>query len=125
MQSKKLSYIITTSYMFLILVLSLKPGSKDGADGIASQIFFNFLHIPAYAIMTYLILRCFLTLSYKVYAISFAISMSHGVFIEFLQIFVPRRTASLMDIGLNSIGILSALLFYHKLYANRYPLNVN
>ena len=125
MQSKKLTYIITMSYMFLILILTLKPGSKHGAHGIVSQIFFNILHIPTYAILAYLILRCFSVISYKAYAASFVISVLYGAFMEVLQMFVPLRSASLMDIGLNSIGILSALLFYHKLYAFRYPLNAN
>lgn len=125
MQSKKLTYIITTSYMFLILAFTLKPGSKEGAHNIAAQVFSNFSHIPAYAILAYLILRCFSVINYKAYVESFMISVLYGAFMEFLQMFVPLRTASLMDIGLNTIGILLALLFYHKLYPLRYPLNAN
>lgn len=111
--------------MFLILAFTLKPGSKEGAHSIAAQVFSNFSHIPAYAILAYLILRCFSAISYKAYAVSLITSVSYGALMEFLQIFVPLRTASLMDIGLNTIGILLALLFYHKLYPLRYPLNVN
>ncbi len=124
MQRKRLNYIfVTLLYMVALCYIALRPGSNRGGDSIPRQIISNFLHIPAYAIMTYLVMRCFSTISYKIFAISFAISMSHGVLIEFLQIFVPRRTASLMDVGLNSIGILLTLLFYYKLNINRLAFN--
>lgn len=125
MQRKRLNYIfVTLLYMVILCYISLRSGGNRGGDSIPRQIISNFLHIPAYAIMAYLVMRCFSIISYKIYVISFAISTSHGVLIEFLQIFVPHRTASLMDVGLNSIGILSTLLFYYKLNINRLTLDV-
>jgi VanZ family protein len=41
-----------------------------------------------------------------------AISMAYGVFDEGHQYFVPGRTASLMDMGLNLAGVVLGTLGY-------------
>lgn len=112
MNKKRVAFIlITIFYMAGICFFSLRPGSSGHGEGMATQIFWNFLHIPVYGILAYLVLRCFSVVNLKAYSASFIIAVLFGAFNEFLQSFVPFRTVSLMDIILNGIGVAAALFF--------------
>lgn len=125
MKQKTTAYIsITIIYVILLLYISLSPLPQASATG---QIVHNLLHIPAYGVLAYLILCCFSVMVLKVYAISFLLSFGFGSLIEFLQIFTPGRTASLMDVMLNSIGILACFTYVYwsqkiKLRINIFPI---
>ena len=74
------------------------------------QIVSNLLHIPAFAALTFFWLKSFRR---ERYLLSNSLILL-GVFLfsisdEIHQSFVPGRTASLMDIGLNALGILLGL----------------
>ena len=116
-ENRKTSFILITAlYMVGLCLFSLKLGSHNHEAGVASQVFSNFLHIPAYAILAYLILHSFSAFSLKMYVISFIIAALFGVFNEFLQLLVPSRTASLADVILNGTGasFLFFTYFFHK-----------
>ena len=116
--------IVTVIYMLAILLVSLKSGSGSDVSVFKSQALNNFLHIPVYGILAYLIFRCFTALSSKICVISFSISVLYGAFIEFLQIFIPDRTASFIDIGLNAIGVLFVILHFYRQNIKRLALGV-
>lgn len=73
------------------------------------QIIANLAHIPAYALLTFLCLKSFVGSASKNHIIlSFFILAGLALFAisdEFHQSFVPGRSASFMDIGLDLIGI--------------------
>ena len=108
---KFINYITVALYMIVLCFGSLAPAGSMPGDGtsLARQIFHNFLHIPAYAGLTYL------WVSYlgpktgrvarKTLFISAGIAMAYGILMEYLQSFTPDRQMSLMDVGLNAIGV--------------------
>ena len=110
MNHKRTGYIfITLLYMLMITYFSLRPGSQVYHGSIARQVVSNFLHIPAYGLLLYLILRSFLSTSSWAYIFSFVTSSLFGILNEYLQSFVPGRYPSVMDALLNVSGSFSAL----------------
>ena len=111
MNHKRTGYIlITLLYMMIISYLSLRPVSQGYHGSIAQQAVFNFLHIPAYGLLFYLILRSFSSAGVGAYLFSFTIAVLFGVINEYLQSFVPGRYASVTDALLNGAGSGAALL---------------
>ena len=86
----------------------VKAGSK------ADQILSNLAHIPAYGILTFMWLKSFNDFTrHKSRALIIG-AVLVGLFLfsitdEIHQSFVPGRTASVMDVGLDLLGILIGL----------------
>jgi len=81
---------------------SLPDNSLPGEGSSVEQLLSNLAHIPAYAILSILWIKSISSTTYiiAVFIAIFAISD------EVHQSFIPGRTASLMDIVLDFIGIL-------------------
>ena len=98
--------------ILIIYMSSIPDRSYLGVSSATEQILSNLAHIPAFALLALLWLkslnlegnRLLLDLFILSGLILFALST------EFLQSFVPGRTASFMDFGLDLIGILSIFL---------------
>ena len=70
----------------------------------------NLAHIPAYALITYLWLRSFVgPHKYITYLIIIGVLL-FSISDEIHQSFIPGRTASIADFGLDLIGIFSGIL---------------
>jgi len=80
---------------------------------LSEQIISNLAHIPAYAFLTFLWLKSFAGTEPKNSIIVFSLILSGLVLFavadEIHQSFVPGRTASFMDIGLDLMGIFFGL----------------
>jgi len=74
------------------------------------QVISNLLHIPVYAVFTFLWLRSFVG-SYKfiTYLVIFGVLL-FSISDEIHQSFIPSRTASITDFGLDLIGIFLGIL---------------
>jgi len=105
--------LVTATYMAALAYVSLRPGLSSGEGEPLRGVIDNFLHVPAYAILT-LFLLCSINININKYKKVFVIAFVFGVLMEIGQSFVPNRYMSLMDVGLNSIGIVFALYFYSK-----------
>lgn len=118
MNIKRSIYIaITLFYMTMLSCVSLRPISGGEGVSAAREAFNNFLHMPAYALLTYLLIECFPPSRYRFHA-AFLSAAAFGFILECLQSLVPGRFVSGLDVLLNSLGALSVFLFYTK----RYPL---
>ena len=77
------------------------------------QIISNLAHIPAYSLLTFLWLKSFAGTESKNNTIAFSLILAGLVFFavsdEIHQSFVPGRTASFIEIGLDLIGIVLGL----------------
>ena len=82
----------------------------------------NLAHIPAFAVITFFWLRAFMGASkastYMIILGIFLFSVSD----EFHQSFVPGRTPSISDIGLDLIGMLIGVTIL-KLIKTQQPVN--
>lgn len=111
--------LYTIAYMIGILGFASIPDASDNADYRLplNAIMYNFLHVPAYAILVFLWFRALYQESRSkqrsiIYAVG--ITMAFGILQELVQSFVRGRFMSLADIGLNTIGIALAVLYIHK-----------
>jgi VanZ family protein len=83
-----------------------------GIDSATEQILSNFGHIPAFAFLALLWLKTFNLNGDRLFSNLFVLPglVLFAISTEFLQSFVPGRTASFMDFGLDLIGILSGFM---------------
>ena len=107
--NKVLIYIALALYMVTLGSVSLitQPLPEDLVPG-WQGVYNSYLHIPAYAVLTYLWIR-YLGLGSddrKQVLFSVAvIAMAYGILMEYLKIYTPDRFPSLMNVGLNAVGV--------------------
>lgn len=101
--------------MGILLIVSAVPGapSHGGQDtgllGLIPPIVQNLLHIPAYALLTFLWLRALEGhgLAFRrCLAVAVLIAAGYGGALEALQAWVPGRSAAAGDLLLNLAGVL-------------------
>ena len=101
------------STLLIICMSSIPDKTLWGSGSLSEQIISNLAHIPAYALLTFLWLKSFAGSESKNNIIVFFLILAGLVFFavsdEIHQSFVPGRTASFMDIGLDLLGILFGL----------------
>ena len=108
--------IVTVLYMVVLAWLQLKDLSQSSGKGVhsVSQLLHNLAHIPAYAILTFLLLRSVENINLKTKLTSFAIAFIYGIFMEICQSLNPQRFASFGDICLNTVGIFLIIYLQDK-----------
>ncbi len=102
----KLAWTFTIAYAILIFVLSSFPYGPPEPD-ILEKVSATFKHILEYSVLGFLLLASFRSSKKtKKYAFCLAILFTtfYGVTDEFHQLFVPFRTASIMDILADAFG---------------------
>ena len=115
--TKKHWITITIVYMVLLLLVSLKPAAETmGPPSGLKQAAHNFLHVPAYAILVFLLFNCRLPALRRFGGgpalrrfgggglTCFIIAVIYGALMEHLQSFSPGRLPSVLDIILNTLG---------------------
>jgi VanZ family protein len=124
----KVTYLLASIAITCTIVLlsSIPEQSLPGAGTLTEQILSNLAHIPAYGVLAYAWLKSF---GITVYKEKFPVTMI-GVLMglvlfsisdEILQSFVPGRTPSLMDIGLDLLGICVGLTVLQNLQRRSFP----
>jgi VanZ family protein len=104
--------------MLLILIGSLLP-AQPKEEPFWKEMLHNLVHVPAYAGLMFLWLRTMKFFGQTAIMVrdAFVISFVYGVMIEFLQGFVPGRDPSVLDVVLNTLGIMITIVFAkHKNY---------
>jgi hypothetical protein len=107
------------SLMAFIFLISSIPGEADsGALKVLMSLdpqWQNLLHIPLFGLLQTLWLRAFARMGRSGRAAvltCLGISLAYGVCDEFHQLLVPGRYASLLDMGLNLVGVSVATLVF-------------
>jgi len=103
-----------------IIYMSSIPESSTPGSGLFAEIIWNLLHIPAYFLITILWLKAFRTKESLRWPSNMQLLILVGLILfafsdEIHQSFVPGRTASLMDIGLDILGIFLGLVVFKNL----------
>jgi VanZ family protein len=115
------SLLITCSIVFLS---SIPDQCLPGYGSLSERTLFNLGHIPAYALLTYLWLSSFTRTRTETYSFKITLIVIVGLVVfaisdEIHQSFVPGRTPSFMDFGLDLLGILIGLTFLRQLRIRR------
>lgn len=92
---------------FFIIYMSTRPDRQYlPVESSVEQLISNLAHIPVYAVLTFLWLRSFVgSHKYSSYLIIIGILLV-SISAEVIQSFIPGRTASIKDFGLDIIGII-------------------
>jgi len=111
---------ITLSYVALLLGASLMPMPVSPTEENRSFFFDpsvqNLLHIPAYAVLSFLLASLFTWSSiprFHVMGMIVIIALVVGIIMELVQIPIPGRYTSFQDIILNCIGIIAGMAGYY------------
>ncbi|MBW1799012.1 MAG: VanZ family protein [Deltaproteobacteria bacterium] len=100
----------------IVYMSSIPDKSMWGFGSMGEQIVTNLAHIPAYALLTFLWLNSFAGAEHKPLSIPImsilACMTLFAISDEIHQSFVPGRSASLIDIVLDLLGILAGLAVF-------------
>ena len=112
--------VITALYVFVVGIGSLIPDYTTTQKPLWQIILHNSLHVPAYGFMTILLLRVTVlsTFSRKYFA-TFIIAWLYGAWLETLQMYVPGRDASVLDLALNALGAWLGLSLFRSSFVKR------
>ena len=102
--SKKAKWFLTFLYMILLVYLSVKGRPSGAHTSTIKEMMHNLGHIPAYAVLTYLLVWSFSIIERAVLIRAFLISFFYGVGMEILQSFTPYRTPSVKYALFNALG---------------------
>ena len=110
----KYASLALLSTLLSIYMSSIPDKSLWGGGSLIKEIISNLAHIPAYGLLTFLWLKAFdkRKSSRQALIVNTLILMGMLFFAisdEIHQSFVPGRTVSCMDMGLNIVGILFGL----------------
>ena len=116
------------STLLIIYLSSLPEYSILGRDSVAEQIVSNAVHIPAYAVLSFLWLRSFeiregQQIDKRRNGFVFIALVFFAISDEIHQSFVPGRIASMFDVGLDVLGIGMGLAVYKILRLNAGGIN--
>jgi VanZ family protein len=104
------------STLLIIYASSIPDPALLGDDSLTEQIISNIAHIPAYALLAFLWLKAFERRnaghSFMSAALILFALILFAVSDEIHQSFIPGRSASFMDIGLDFIGIFFGLVIF-------------
>ena len=90
--------------MMILIYVSTRPADTGYTPSATEQIAHNLCHIPAYAILFYLLINCFTGFNFTSQTSSFTVTVVLGAVNEWLQSGIPSRTASVSDMLLNAVG---------------------
>ena len=123
-KNRKFWTVLTVLYMFLLLGSSFQAGTNAGGHlSTIKQLAYNLTHIPAYSLLALLL---FYSSGSRFPIRVFVAAFVYGAFNEYVQSFIPGRTASVMDMFLNAIGAGLTLLFLRKQGTiNQKPSTIN
>ena len=92
--------------MLAILCASTLPGSDAQSESYspALEIFKNFLHLPAYGGLGFLLFHSLSSSIRKIQIQAFMIAVAYGILNEFVQSCIPYRYYSYQDMCVNALG---------------------
>ncbi len=118
-RNRLLWIVVTILYAGAISYFSAQPVTESGSSGHLSELFYNLMHIPAYGLLAVLTSNCFSRLGRREVLISFAVVLIFGIINELIQLSVPSRSCSLIDVVLNGSGAILFLSLYYRVRAGR------
>ncbi len=113
-------WLVWTCFLLLWTILLLLPGKSFDAIGpqplgIDRHLLQKSLHVVAYALFA--VLSGWLLVPARSRWLLLFFVVTHGTMTELLQGFVPGRSSSLTDVGLDNLGVLLGLLLSWKWWA--------
>jgi VanZ family protein len=106
--------------MGTIFMLSSQQNISVSEELFINFLFFKTLHMIEYAILNFLTFRALFKTTYfcipDQLTIALLVAVAYGITDEIHQTFVPTRSGSFRDIGIDLIGIVSMYLFLRSYF---------
>jgi VanZ family protein len=107
-------------WMGVIFILSAQPSLPEYPDTLLDLILKKSAHIMEYGLLAFLLWRALSpgrwgALSRSALVTAFLVSVLYALSDEYHQTFVPGRHGRLMDVGIDAVGALVALLVVGRL----------
>ncbi len=120
-RSAPCALLFVFGYMVGLFALSSIPDNGDSGFilGFVTPTIQNLLHIPVYGLLALLwifTLRAYGSSGHRSILLAILLSAAYGGIMEFWQLWIPGRFASLMDFFLNVTGILLFTWIYRVRY---------
>jgi VanZ family protein len=128
MRRQAVRWLLVLLWMGLIFCISAQPDLPHHPEHLTDLIMRKLAHMAEYGILAGLVWRAWPRSGERdlqcvlLYALIF--SSLYAISDEVHQVFVPGRTARLLDVGFDSLGALLALLLIYTLVGRRQPQQV-
>jgi len=107
--------LVTIFYALGILFVSIQPDLRPPeSKNIIIEQTKNWLHVPAYAGLAFLLLCSFGKLSWRTRAAAFGIATGYGILNEWLQMSVTGRSGAWDDVARNALGALVTVWIFKE-----------
>ncbi len=101
-------------YMLLIFIVSALPSDESLSIRFLAELkpqWQNLLHIPVYMFLAFLWLHCFSSPHERSTAV-FLYANAYGIGNELVQMIIPGRFFSLLDMLLNGLGVVLGIMLF-------------
>lgn len=116
MKTRLLDYLFPVLWMGVIFFLSSQPVLPGASTFWQDFIFKKLAHISVYAVLYFLWYRAIRTENAKVkILIPFILTLAYAISDEIHQSFVLGRTATVRDVGYDTLGMVLAMLRLRQL----------
>ena len=96
--------------IFAASTFSQRICEVTGAKWLTDPVVSNLLHIPAFGVLAFAWMSSLLKLDAKrPFMLASVFTIGYGIILEFSQVFIPGRVASVTDVGLGAVGVAVAL----------------
>ena len=103
---------LTIIYLGLISSSSALPGSATGPNTPFWRLVSNLSHIPLFAGLGLCLAMTFRYWPWRARSwVTLGVGLAYALFDEYQQSWVPGRKMSALDVGLDSVGLVTGLLF--------------
>jgi VanZ family protein len=116
---KNKNLLLAVAYLLLLFMTSILPMDWDMPKSrfihTIVTVLTNLCHIPMFAILAFIWLQVLTYYQLKTFdklAIVLTVSLILGIVYEIIQIAIPGRYSSIIDIGLNFIGVFLGISVY-------------
>lgn len=121
MTKKSLNWLFVFLWLLVIFWFSTQPSLKSDLPTLWDTIFRKIAHMSEYFVLTYFFFQAIRDYISKNKRALFA-SLIFGIIIasldEFYQTFITGRTGSIIDVGIDTIGVF-AFVFLSYIYSRR------
>ena len=118
MEKKIIRWIGVILWMGVIYYFSDQPDLKSSLPSMWDFIFRKIAHVSEYFVLSYLIFLAtrdsFRLSEIKIFFVSFMFPFVYALFDEFHQTFIFKRHGSLLDVGVDLIGIIFFIILLRK-----------
>ncbi len=113
MKSKSIRWTLVILWMLLIFYWSSIPDLGSGLEVLWDTILRKLAHVGEYAVLAWLVSWAWSRVKHRWYLLAFC--LTYAASDEIHQLFIRDRSGQLLDVAIDTVGILIGLWLYIKI----------